>query len=358
MTINTTIDFATILEVSQTLFGCIQLSELLYQVTQIILQHSGGDRCALILPNQYGKWYLKAIATPETTQLSSELLDGNPNLPIKLIKYVRKTQKVLFINHSQTDLPFTDEYINQQQPKSALCLPLVIQGHLIGIIYLQSSINDLFVGDRLLVIKFLCTQAAISLKNTQLLHESQEAEITLEQNNAFLEAQLESCVDGILVTNGNRQLHTYNQKFASIWKIPKTILETKDERQLLGFLLEQLENPSNFLGKVEYLYVHPEETSYDEIILKDKRILKRVSTPVKLPSEVCYGRIWYFRDITERKKAEEASHLLFSVVESTDDAIITKTLDGIITSWNRAAMNLFGYSPTEVIGKPISILFP
>ncbi|MEM7556768.1 MAG: PAS domain S-box protein, partial [Cyanobacteria bacterium P01_A01_bin.84] len=47
-----------------------------------------------------------------------------------------------------------------------------------------------------------------------------------------------------------------------------------------------------------------------------------------------------------------------SVVESTDDAIITKTLDGIITSWNRAAMNLFGYSPTEVIGKPISILFP
>lgn len=68
------------------------------------------------------------------------------------------------------------------------------------------------------------------------------------------------------------------------------------------------------------------------------------------------GAVVSFRDMTEHKRAEEISSLLASIVESSDDAIIGKTLEGIITSWNRGAQRMYGYSSEEVLGKPIAIL--
>ena len=70
------------------------------------------------------------------------------------------------------------------------------------------------------------------------------------------------------------------------------------------------------------------------------------------------GRVWSFREVTESRRADEIRFRLAAIVESSDDAIVSKTLDGIITTWNIGAERMFGYRADEVIGKPITILIP
>ena len=181
--VNTALDFTTVLKASQALSGIIKLDELLCQLTQIILQNSGGDRCALILPNSTGEWHVRAIAKPEEIQLCSQALENNPKLPTKLIQYVKNTQEVVVIDNLKTDLPVIDEYLLAKQPKSLLCLPILNQGNLIGILYLKnSSTSGAFTPERILVLNFLCTQAAISLENARLYQQAQNYAQQLEES--------------------------------------------------------------------------------------------------------------------------------------------------------------------------------
>ncbi|WP_264320039.1 trifunctional serine/threonine-protein kinase/ATP-binding protein/sensor histidine kinase [Zarconia navalis] len=185
--INTTLDFAAILKASQALSSTIQLDELLRQLTQIILQNAGGDRCALILPESDGKWYVAAIATSDTTELCSEPLQDNPRLPVRLIQYVKNTQEIVVIDDLNTDLPVIDDYLHQRQPKSLLCLPIFDRGNAIGILYLKNrSTSGAFTSDRILVLNFLCTQAAISLENARLYQQAQDYAQQLERSQLQL----------------------------------------------------------------------------------------------------------------------------------------------------------------------------
>jgi PAS domain S-box-containing protein len=81
-------------------------------------------------------------------------------------------------------------------------------------------------------------------------------------------------------------------------------------------------------------------------------------SPLIDESGVLVGAINMLIDITERKRVEYEGQLLASIIESSNDAIVSKDLNGVITSWNKGAQRLFGYTPEEVIGKPITILIP
>jgi len=134
--------------------------------------------------------------------------------------------------------------------------------------------------------------------------ERQRTEEALRRSNALLQAQQEAAIDGILIINENRQVASYNQRFVELWQIPPGIIQTGDDKKLLQWVFEQLEDPEEFLAKVEYLYEHPEETSHEEIALKGGRVFERYCAAVRSPLGNYFGRIWYFRDISDRKQAE------------------------------------------------------
>ncbi|MEL6814304.1 MAG: AAA family ATPase [Cyanobacteria bacterium J06598_3] len=167
--LNSALDLATVLKTSRAISQTMRLDELFQQLTTIILQSSGGDRCALILPDADENWKLQAIATLETSRLCAEPLTGNTQLPVKLIQYVKNTQQVVAIDQLQTDLPIIDDYLRQHQPQSLLCLPLITQGKFMGILYLHNlSTSGVFTENRLSVLNFLCTEAATSLEKANL----------------------------------------------------------------------------------------------------------------------------------------------------------------------------------------------
>ena len=181
------------------------------------------------------------------------------------------------------------------------------------------------------------------------------AEEELQRRNAMLKAQQEAAIDGILVFDENRKVASYNQHFCELWQIPKQLIQSGDEQRMVKWVLSKMKNPQEFLDKVEYLYAHPTQTDYYEFTLKNGRIHEFYSAPVLSPSGGYYGRIWYNRDITERKRAEatlrQTEEKYRRLIESAADAIIVVDADtGIILDANQMAEKILGRSRAEIIG--------
>lgn len=124
--------------------------------------------------------------------------------------------------------------------------------------------------------------------------------------NAILSTQQEASIDGILVVDADGKIVSYNSRFSKMWGMPPGLVEAKNDGPVLRFVMGETKDPQSFLARVQYLYGHREETSRDEIALKDGRFFDRYSAPMFGTNGQYYGRVWYFRDISEHKGAEEA----------------------------------------------------
>jgi PAS domain S-box-containing protein len=128
------------------------------------------------------------------------------------------------------------------------------------------------------------------------------AQEAVRRSEALLRATIESTADGILVVSPDGRTLFANGRFAEIWSIPPDMLERRDDDEMLGFVLDQLADPQAFLQKVRALYATDEE-SFDTIPFKDGRIIERFSRPL-LQDGRNVGRVWSFRDVTDRFRAE------------------------------------------------------
>jgi diguanylate cyclase (GGDEF)-like protein/PAS domain S-box-containing protein len=127
---------------------------------------------------------------------------------------------------------------------------------------------------------------------------------------ALLEAQAETTIDGILVVDESGHIVLANKQFGLHLGIPDELLSAQDDHIVLKYLLTQIEAPEPFVERVQYLYNHRDEKSRDEFKLKNGKVFDRYSAPLIDPNGRYRGRIWYFRDVTKGKHAEERVQFL------------------------------------------------
>jgi len=136
-------------------------------------------------------------------------------------------------------------------------------------------------------------------------------ETDLRAANSVLAATLESTADGILVVDGSFQITSFNTRFAEMWNLPQSVLQSRDDNEAIAFVLEQLSDPEAFVAKVQELYDEPESESHDTLEFKDGRVFERDSLPQRIDGEVV-GRVWSFRDVSEHRRLQnELTHQAF-----------------------------------------------
>jgi len=172
-----------------------------------------------------------------------------------------------------------------------------------------------------------------------------------------MRATLESTTDGILVTEDDGRVVDFNDTYVKMWRIPGDVMDARHHRRILEFVSEQVRDPAQFISRIDEIYSQAPPESFDVLELTDGRIFERLSKP-RFIGEKRVGRVWSFRDVTERRQARREHAYLAAIVASSTDGIISKGLDGIITSWNAAAVRIFGYEANEAVGKPIKLIIP
>ena len=131
--------------------------------------------------------------------------------------------------------------------------------------------------------------------------EQHRAREVLEHTVSLQHATLESTTDGLLVVDTEGRIVSYNRQFAQMWHIPEQVLEQGYDQAALLFVLEQLSDPAQFLAKVQELYAQRDAKSFDVLQFKDGRTFERYSQPQRVAGR-SVGRVWSFRDVTERER--------------------------------------------------------
>ncbi|WP_442994301.1 ATP-binding response regulator [Scytonema sp. PRP1] len=276
------LDLATVMKASQAISGEIFLDKLLSSLMKILIENVGAQTGFLIL-DKAGKLVIEASAEVDSDTISNcsiiKVLQSIPidnRLPASVINYVVRTKESVVLNDATREGNFTlDPYIKEHQTKSILCVPLVNQGHLSGVVYFENNlITNAFTPARLEVLKLLSSQAAISIENARLYTDLESANTTLEakveqrtlelqEKNLHLQkaedtAQSANCAKSEFLANMNHELRTPLNGilgYTQILKRDKSLIDShKDSLNIIyqcGRHLLNLINDILDLSKIE-----------------------------------------------------------------------------------------------------------
>ncbi len=190
----------------------------------------------------------------------------------------------------------------------------------------------------------------------------------LEEDGQFecsvMRALNEASPDGILVVDDEGVVVSLNRKFLEIWKLEELYTtagvrpaDMFTNESVLKAILSQLSEPGDVLDRVKELYADRDAEDHCELALKDGRTLERYSTVIRAEDRSYLGRVWFFRDITTRRRLEiklrNSEQRFRAAAKAAQDAMIALDPNGIVQYWNPAAERILGFSPLQILGKSL-----
>ncbi|WP_334407786.1 trifunctional serine/threonine-protein kinase/ATP-binding protein/sensor histidine kinase [Bradyrhizobium sp. AZCC 2289] len=207
------LDVGAVLKAAQAVSGEILLGKLIETLLRIAVEHAGAERGLLILfPGDEPRIAAEATTGRGQVEVTLRQMPVSPReLPESVLHYLIRTRQSVILDDALAQNPFSaDEYICEKHARSVLCMPLVKQSKLTGVLYLENNLaSHVFTPARISVLELLASQAAISLENARLYNDLQERE-------ARIRCLVDSNIIGIFIWNFQGRIIDANQAFLDI----------------------------------------------------------------------------------------------------------------------------------------------
>ncbi|MFB2967510.1 AAA family ATPase, partial [Aerosakkonema sp. BLCC-F183] len=302
------LDLTTVIKASQAISSEIVLDKLLSKLMHILLENAGAQKGILLLVKSENLVVAaEKLADREEVLLPSTPVENPDNLPLSIINYVERTQKNIVLNDATREINLVnDTYITKNQVKSLLCAPILHQGKLVGIVYLENNLTkSAFTPERLEILRMLSAQAAISLELARSVNEVQDTV-------AYLKAIINHIADGLLVTDILGTITHVNPALLAMFEMEATDAIAKDcqsvfNSQIAAFLTKARECLNDILTA--------------EVELANGKIGKAVATAISKSTSgeesaipTCLGSVTIIRDITQEKEIDRMKTDFISTV--------------------------------------------
>ncbi|MBE9208117.1 AAA family ATPase [Nostoc sp. LEGE 06077] len=247
------LDLASVIKASQALSGEINLEDLLSTLMTVVMENAGASKCVLVLNKDDNSGFtVSAISyigssTNVHTEFPSISLDLCNDVPIAVINYVKRSREILVIDDAIAQAFLgTDTYILREQPKSLLCIPMINQNQLVGILYLENNLaTGAFTSDRLKILNLLTSQATISLENATLYENLNRTKQQLEEYNHNLEEKVATRT--IELKDKNKILQ---QALQELQRTQAQLIQSEKMSslgQMVAGIAHEINNPINFI---------------------------------------------------------------------------------------------------------------
>ena len=313
------LDLAVVLKVLQAVSGEIDLEKLIATVMRLGLEHAGAERGLLVLPrgSDYRVEAEAGIGSDGVTVALRESSVNGEHLPESVFHYVLRTREAVLLHDAPSENAFSgDPYIRERRPRSLLCMPLLKQTRMVGVLYLENSLTSgVFTPARMALLKLLASEAAISIENARLYRDLQERE-----------ARVRRLIDANIVG-------------ISIWHADGRVVDANEEfLRIVGYSREDLVS-----GRLRWSDITPPEWRESDLGVleevrgggghkaEEKELLRKDGTrvPVLAGGTTFEGvpdeGLGFVVDLTEQKQAQRALH------ESERQArLVLETIPGMV----------------------------
>ncbi len=348
------LDLATVIKVSQAISSEIVLDKLIDTLMRTAVEQAGAER-GLLLLRRGTEQRIEAEATTNCDTVTVHLRDepvAEGMLPVSVLHYVLRTRESVILDDAAAQATFAeDPYIRQRQTRSILCLPLLNQSKLIGVLYLENNLAPrVFAPARIAVLKLLASQAAISLENTHLYRD-------LAEREAKIRRLVDANIVGIFVGDFDGRILEANDAFLRIVGYSREDLQA-------GLIRWTELTPSDWQERDAKWIQEHKRTGLRPPIEKEYFRKDGSRVPVLIASatfeEGGSESVAFVLDLTERRAADAAlrasEEQWKAVFENNPTMYFMVDPTGTILSVNPFGAEQLGYTTDELIGRPVEML--
>ncbi len=296
-TISASIDTISMVKASQAISGEIQLAELLKKLMHIVIENAGAESGMLLIKRDE-ELFVEAEKKKDIDDpiLLNAVPLNSANLPASVIRFVERTMEPLFLDDASVkDFFSKDAYIRDKQPKSVLCVPVIHQNKLVGILYAENNFTTgAFTRDRQKILEIISSQAAISIDNAMLYEE-------IKRTGTKWRTLITTAKEGFIEFDSDAYITDVNPEMCVIMGmtreqiIGRNLLSTVEQKNMAVFQNQLELRKQGKRSTYEISFTRPDNTQVHCLIK---------ATPL-YENEVQVGSFAMVTDITQRKQAEE-----------------------------------------------------